>query len=139
MIEIRAAALTDAAQLHELMRLFPAPTRPTEAYITECLSFKVTDPNSYVAVAEENGILIGYISGYRHHAFYAGGQTGWCDELFVRTDRRQRGQGRLLMEGLEAWAKLHGCVLVSLATAGASRFYEAIGYQTKAGYYKKYL
>ena len=39
----------------------------------------------------------------------------------------------------EEWAGQNHCVLVSLATAGAKEFYEALGYEAKASYFKKYL
>ena len=83
--------------------------------------------------------MVGYLSGYRHFAFYAGGETAWCDEVLVREDLRRRGVGRQLMGGFELWAAQNRCVLVSLATAGAKEFYEALGYTTKAAYFKKYL
>lgn len=39
----------------------------------------------------------------------------------------------------EDWARQRECVLVGLATSGAARFYERLGYISKAGYFKKYL
>jgi hypothetical protein len=43
------------------------------------------------------------------------------------------------MAAFEACAAADGCKLVSLATASAGPFYLKLGYETNAGYYKKYL
>jgi len=82
-------------------------------------------------VAEDGAALVGYVSGYCHTTFYAGGKTAWIDELLVVSRCRQHGVGRLLMDAFEAWAEENSCKLVSLATAGASGFYERLGYGPK--------
>lgn len=82
---------------------------------------------------------MGYVSGCRHTAFYAGGDTAWVDEILVNSGHRGRDIGGLLMEKFEQCAAAEGCKLVSLATAGAGPFYSKRGYESKAGYYKKYL
>jgi GNAT superfamily N-acetyltransferase len=139
MIDIHPAETKDEAPLLELVRLFPTPTPPGDVAYANAFRTKLSDPASFLAVAEEDGKLIGYISGYCHTTFYAGGKTAWVDEILVISDRRGHGVGRALMAAFEAWAELNSCSLVSLATAGASGFYEQLGYGTKAGYYKKYL
>ncbi|HEX6993952.1 MAG TPA: GNAT family N-acetyltransferase [Gammaproteobacteria bacterium] len=100
---------------------------------------KLQDPCSYLLVAEDETGLASYVSGYCHAAFYAGGNTAWIDEIFVKEERRGEGIGRLLMAALETRAAEDGCTLVALATAGAAPFYSKIGYESKAGYFKKYL
>jgi GNAT superfamily N-acetyltransferase len=70
----------------------------------------LSDPASYVEVAEKDQLLVGYISEYRHPAFYAGGQVAWVDEVLVSSMFRGRGIGRLLVEAFERWAKEQGCV-----------------------------
>jgi GNAT superfamily N-acetyltransferase len=90
-------------------------------------------------VAEHERRLVGYVSGYCHATFYAGGVTAWVDELLVLEPIRGTGIGRQLMDAFEQWAKDRESVLVSLATRGAAAFYEHRGYTSKAGYYKKYL
>ncbi len=90
-------------------------------------------------VAEQEGKLVGYVSGCCHVTFYAGGLTAWVDELLVIEALRGTGIGRELMDSFEQWATDRQSVLVSLATRGAATFYEHRGYTSKAGYYKKYL
>ncbi len=139
MIRIRVPADIDASALVELILRFPTPTPATPAVLRRIFSHKLLDPCSYLLVAEEESSLVGFVSGYRHAAFYAGGDTAWVDEILVEESRRGRDIGRLLMHVFEERAAADGCKLVSLATAGAGSFYSKLGYETKAGYYKKYL
>ena len=139
MVTIRPAQASDAKRLFELVGEFPTPTRPNHEVFSACFRSKLPDPASYLAVAENNGVLVGYISGYCHVAFYAGGKTAWVDEVLVTSPFRGQGIGRRLVEAFERWAQQQDCVLVSLATAGSRGFYELLGYVSKAGYYKKYL
>jgi GNAT superfamily N-acetyltransferase len=137
---VRQASTPDLDRLTALVQLFPAPAVPDESYIRSCFTAAISDPKAYVAVAvDADGAIVGYLSGYRHLAFYAGGETARCDEVLVRADQRRRGVGRHLMRAFELWAGKSRCVLVSLATAGAKEFYQTLGYETGASYFKKYL
>jgi GNAT superfamily N-acetyltransferase len=137
---IRKAEPSDVEQIIALVRVFPTPTPPSDDHIRSCFAAMLSDPRAYLAVAiESDGLCVGYLSGYRHAAFYASGETAWCDEVLVMEDRRGLGIGTQLVGRFEEWARQSGCVLVSLATAGAKGFYESLGYSTKAGYFKKYL
>jgi GNAT superfamily N-acetyltransferase len=89
-------------------------------------------------VAIVDSVVVGYVSGYRHTTFYANGPTAWVDELYVRAEFRGNGLGRALMADFEHWAWSNGCQLIGLATSGARDFYRQLGYESKAGYYKKY-
>ena len=139
MVAIRSATALDASLLFELVRTFPTPTPPTVEQFSAALDLKLPDPSSCVLVAEDDGRLVGYVSGYCHATFYAAGTTAWVDELLVTESLRGAGIGRQLMDAFEEWAKVRGSVLVSLATRGAASFYEHRGYASGAGYYKKYL
>lgn len=139
MIKIRMAVAADAVQLLELVRAFPTPTPIGEDAYFSMLQQKIADACSFVAVAERNETLVGYVAGHRHSAFYAAGDTAWVDEILVLPTERRSGVGRMLMGAFERWASEAGCKLTSLATAGAADFYRALGYNTKAGYFKKYL
>lgn len=131
--------MKDAPALIALVRQFPTPTPSSDEPLLDIFRRKLQDPCSYLLVAEDETGLIGYISGYCHAAFYAGGNTAWIDEIFVKEERRGEGIGRLLLAALESRARADGCSLVALATAGAGPFYSLIGYEGKAGYFKKYL
>lgn len=94
---------------------------------------------SCTIVAEHDGVLIGYVSGSVRTAFYAAGATAWVDEILVAPESRSCGVGRQLMSAFETWATRNDSVLVALATRGAAKFYEHLGYVSKAGYFKKYI
>ena len=136
---IRNAEAKDEVELFGLVASFPTPTRIDQGQFKQQLSEKLFDPLSCVLVAENDGELIGYVSGHRHAAFYASGEVAWVDEIFVCEASRGSGVGTELMRYFEAWASSFSCQLVGLATAGAREFYERIGYESKAGYFKKYL
>ena len=139
MATIRFAAASDTRPLFELVRTFPTPTAPTAEQFARALNAKLLDPSSCLFVAEHAGRLVGYVSGYCHTTFYAGGPTAWVDELLVSEPLRGTGIGGQLMDAFEQWAQDRQCVLVSLATRGAAAFYEHRGYTSKTGYYKKYF
>jgi GNAT superfamily N-acetyltransferase len=136
---IRPATGQDSSQLFELVCAFPTPTPCSAEAYSRSLQAKLADPHSCLLVAEDNGRLVGYLAGHRHYTFYAGGLTSWVDEVLVVEVFRGKGVGQDLMQAFEEWSKNAGCVLVSLATRGASAFYERIGYESKALYFKKYL
>jgi len=139
MATIRPAAASDASSLFELVRSFPTPTPPNAEQFSKALHAKLPDPSSCLFVAEHERRLVGYVSGYCHTTFYAGGPTAWVDELLVMEPHRATGIDRQLMDAFEQWAKDRQSVLVSLATRGAAAFYEHRGYTSRAGYYKKYF
>ena len=136
---IRTATALDQDALFELVCSFPSPLLRTPDAYADGLRIKLSDPSYATLVAEDNGRLIGYLAGYAHRTFYAGGSIAWVDEIWVEPDYRDRGTGRLLMDAFEDWASRRGCVQVSLATRGAAPFYEKLGYASNAGYFKKYL
>ena len=136
---IRTATALDQDALFDLVCSFPSPSLRTPDAYADALRIKLSDQSYATLVAEDNGRLIGYLAGYAHRTFYAGGSIAWVDEIWVKPDYRGRGTGRLLMDAFEDWASRRGCVQVSLATRGAAPFYEKLGYASNAGYFKKYL
>lgn len=70
---------------------------------------------------------------------FANGPVGWVEEIAVRENARRQHLGSLLMTAFEDGVRERGGRLVALATTRASSFYEAIGYDRHAAYYRKYL
>jgi GNAT superfamily N-acetyltransferase len=95
--------------------------------------------DSCLLVADDAGVGVGYLLGFRHPTFYANGPVGWVEELLVREAHRGRGAGRALMEAFERWAAEGECALVALATRRAAPFYRALGYEDSAAYLRKVL
>lgn len=90
-------------------------------------------------LATDGEEYLGYLLGFRHLTFYANGQVGWVEEVFVRQQNRGRGTGRALMSTFEQWAADQGCTLIALATRRAAPFYRALGYEESAIYHRKVL
>lgn len=136
---IRSAEPEDEVELFDLVAMFPTPTRIDRHRFRQQFLHKLGDSQFCLMVAERDENLVGYISGHRHAAFYASGEVAWVDELFVTEECRGTGIGRELMQSFERWASESECRLVGLATDGAREFYERMEFESKAGYYKKYL
>ena len=109
-----------------------------EAFHVAFASLVAAD-DACLAVAEAAGEVIGYVLGFDHFTFYANGRVARVEEIAVRVDWRRQGVGNLLMQHIEEWATNRGCKLVALATRRAAAFYEAIGYEASATYYRKLL
>jgi GNAT superfamily N-acetyltransferase len=65
--------------------------------------------------------------------------VAWVEEIMVSEALRRQGIGQLLMQEFEAWAVARGCKLVALATRRAAVFYQALGYEESATYFRKLL
>jgi len=96
-------------------------------------------PHTFLAVAEREGQVIGYVLAFRHATFYANGHVAWVEEVMVQADCRRQGVGQALMQSIEDWAVQQGCKLIALATRRAAPFYAAIGYEASATYFRKVL
>jgi len=131
--------MDDAIGVIVLAREFPSPTKLDEKAFYLAWDKKLTDPNSYIGVAEAENSIVGYVSGYLHLAFYANGSTFWVDEIFVREDMRKNSVGRGLMESLDPWIADRNCKLIALATNNAKEFYSKLDFQDSARYLKKYI
>jgi GNAT superfamily N-acetyltransferase len=139
LLKVRRATVGDEFGLFALVSLFPTPTPPSRETFASTLRLKLRDPDAFVAVAEVGGELVGYVAGDAHETFYAGGKVAWVDEILVAERARRQGVGRALMEEFEAWAENGRCRLIGLATRGAASFYEELGFEDSAGYFKRYL
>ena len=87
--------------------------------------------------AESNAEVIGYLLGLDHLTFYANGRVAWIEEVAVRQDWRRRGVGRALTAAFESWTTQRGAKLIALATRRATGFYQSLGYEESATYFRK--
>jgi GNAT superfamily N-acetyltransferase len=88
-------------------------------------------------VAGRDGVVAGYVLAFDHPTFFANGPVTWVEELFVTEAERGNGIGRALMEAVERWSRERDAALVALATRRAGSFYEALGYERSADYFRK--
>ena len=135
----RTATMDDKEAIFLLANQLSEFIKVDKKIFTDNYREMISDKNHFLLVAELDEKVVGYLSGYFHKAIYANGLVAYVDEIVVLDCQRHLKIGTLLMKELEIIAKIKNCILISLATAGARAFYEKIGYETKAGYYKKYL
>jgi GNAT superfamily N-acetyltransferase len=138
-ITIRRAEPNDAEAVLSLAQAFATSFEVHPASFTTNFVAVFNAPGAFLAVAEENGTVIGYLLGFAHPTFYANGPVAWVEEIMVNPAHRRRGVGRRLMERMEEWAKEKECKLIALATRRAAHFYAALGYEESAAYFRKLL
>ena len=136
---ISKATADDADALFGLVKDFAMSFKAERGPFDVSLRQFLGDENAWVHVAEADGEIIGYCLGFDHYAFYANGRVSWVEEIMVREDKRKEGIGRDLMDAFEEWARSRGSRLVGLATRRAAPFYQALGYEDSAVFFRKLL
>lgn len=91
-----------------------------------------------IAAVTENNI-VGYAAGYLRIVLTQCSNVAYLDELVVAPSHQKNGVGTELMHRFEQWAQTQSCTVAGLASGGARAFYEQLGYESNAGYYKKVL
>ncbi len=137
--KLRRAEIGDEARLLSLVQEFVASFELEPDSYKTSFHRLVRNESAFVMVAEANGQLVGYILGFVHDTFYANGPVAWVEEIMVHSEHRRTGLGGRLMDSFESWCKSRGAILSALATRRASKFYEAIGYEESATYYRRLL
>jgi GNAT superfamily N-acetyltransferase len=136
---IRAAVPADQGQVAALAAALAQSFPFSPAAFAASYPALLAAPGACLLVADTGAGLAGYLLGFAHLTFFAGGPVGWVEEILVTEGGRGQGTGRALMAAFEAWAADHGCALVALATRRAAPFYRALGYEESAVYFRKLL
>jgi len=138
-MDIRRATSFDSDAIFALVNQLHDSISVARIDFLSTLSELLQRQDSICLVGIVDAEVVGYISGCIHPVLIQGGNFAFIDEIVVRSEARGRGDGTALMAELERIAKQRNCSAVGLATGGAKLFYERIGYQSRAGYYKKRL
>lgn len=136
---VRPATADDMQVVYALAHQLHPSVQVPEIAFSDAFSSLIKNNDHCCLVLEAGSGIVGYVSGYKHIALHVGRPVAYLDEIVVRESDRGNGGGRQLIASFEDWAESAGCALVGLATGGARGFYEGLGYQSKAGYYKKAL
>lgn len=137
MYEVRPAAPKDEKTVFDLASQLSAKFVVERSTFSTSFAQLMEADDVYLYIAESSGTVIGYLLGWTRLAFYSNGPVGWVQEIVVHPKHRRFGVGKLLMDHFEHWSADRGGCLVSLATRGASDFYQALGYRESATYYRK--
>ena len=136
---IRRAKCSDVEAVWPLARDFATSFRPERTAFETTLDQLVDEPRALVLVAESHREVCGYLLAHTHATFLANRPITWVEEVMVTEERRRSGVGRSLMEAAEEWACREGSAYISLASRRAGGFYEQLGYDNSATFYKKHL
>ncbi len=100
---------------------------------------RISEEDSLLLVAEEDGEIVGFSFGFRYHFPGQKRPIALLDALYVREEHRGKGIGKALVLRFKEWAKSRGAARVELKVmsqnAAALALYEQLGF----GEIKKYL
>jgi GNAT superfamily N-acetyltransferase len=136
---IRPIAVTDLDELFQLVEQFATSFVPERSAFGLSVAELLQDPSAWLSGAIRGGSLVGYCLGFDHWTLFANGRVSWVEEIMVAGPARRSGIGRMLMSEFEAWARSRGSSVVGLATRRAATFYEALGYEASATYFRRIL
>jgi GNAT superfamily N-acetyltransferase len=139
MLAIRPALLKDREDVFSLACEFATSFSVDRSAFESSFDAMLESADAFIAVASEEGRVVGYVLAFLHPTFYANGRVAWVEGLMVCADVRRRGIGRRLMENVEQWARGRQAKLIALATRRAAPFYQRLGYQESAIYFRKTL
>lgn len=134
---VRAAVPSDRDEVWLLVRDFATSFTSRRPAFDVAFDACLTAPDTVVAVAVLPGRgTVGYVVAHPQPTFFANGPVAWVQEVMVASHLRGVGTGRALMTHVEQWARGRGAAYVSLATRRAGAFYERLGYEDSAVFYR---
>jgi GNAT superfamily N-acetyltransferase len=137
--EVRAARAGEEEAIVPLYEWLFAPpgSRPAawdERRAAVALRQAIASHDACVLLADDDGALVGFCTGYQDLHSVRFGYRAWVEDLAVDPERRSQGVGKALLDAAKAWARERGATHLELdsaeARADAHRFYEREG----AGY-----
>ncbi len=135
-VEIRAAEPSDVEPLIAAYEWLFAPPGSVPAAWDErraalALEQAMESHDAAVLVAEDEGTIAGFVTGYLDLHSVRFGYRCWVEDFAVNPARRSRGVGKLLLEAIRGWARERGATHLELDSADARvdahRFYEREG------------
>jgi GNAT superfamily N-acetyltransferase len=137
-VEIRKAVLQDCDRVWPLVQAFATSYIPERGAYDTAFNQLIERQDTLFLVAESSAArLVGYTLANYHATLFANGNVAWVEEVMVTDSARLRGVGRALMGEVEEWAKNVPVSYICLATRRADAFYDRLGYQLSANFFKK--
>ncbi len=100
------------------------------------LSALLTDPHSFLMVAKEEGMVVGFVNFTRRRTVLHANPSGLIDELIVSQQFRGQGIGRILIAAVLDKCRRLGCSEVEVSTEKANsrarEFYQRCGFEEDA-------
>lgn len=138
-LSIRLADNSDRDSVFRLARDFSTSFKVERQEFDTIFDRIQHEDSIWLGVAESDVGVIGYLLGLDHFTFFANGRVAWIEEVTVHQDWRRRGVGRALIVAFENWTTNRGAKLIALATRRAAMFYQSLGYEESATYFRKLI
>lgn len=135
-MEIREARVGDAQRVLELLEEFATSYKPDPSAFVRHFPQLVRSHTAPFLVAEQSGRVIGYLLAFELLTLYANGVVVDVQELVVDPAARGRGIGRALVQALVERARREGSREITVPTRRAADFYEKLGFERTADYFK---
>ena len=98
------------------------------------VSMLIDSPAAVILVAEQEGRVVGMVSGQLTLSTAEGGFSLLVEDLFVSARMRGKGIGTALLQEVRTWGVLHGAgrlqLLADRTNRAALSFYERTGWHT---------
>jgi len=146
-ILIRRVIKSDIATVSKLAIELIDSVKNSEGIARDVLSENsrnaLTNPNSYILVAETEGKVIGFISFMTRKTIVHSGPCGLIDELVVSKRHRRKGVGKELIKAAVEECKKLRCCEVEVSTestnVNAREFYKHCGFEETGVIFEKHL
>lgn len=135
-LTIRPAEHADGTAVFALLRQFAMSYRPERAAFERHYPRRLETDHTSLLVAAVGDQVVGYALAFETLTLYANGPITELQELVVDSEYRGRGVGRRLVESVIGRARARGSAEVTVATRRAGDYYDKLGFQETAGYYK---
>ena len=136
---VRPAVSQDREGVWPLARGFATTFRLREDAFAASFEAIIHHDDALLIVAERGDGIVGYLLAHCHRTFLANGPVGWVEELMVDEPWRRKGVGEALISAAETWSAAKGAAYIALASRRARMFYEAIGFEESATFFRKTL
>jgi PhnO protein len=128
---VRPANEADLNSVYELLNQLKGSQHNSEAFEQNYLQ-SINDPLVHYLVAEQEFVVIGFISLHVQRILHHSNLTGEIQELIIDVHHRGKGIGKLLMAAVEELASSLNLEELELTTRihrkDAQEFYKKLGY-----------
>ena len=142
---IKEAAVEDSEKVGEAFDLYRQfyKKAPDKIISIEYIKQRLTNKESTIFFVEENNVCIGFVQLYVSFDSLELGKKVVLYDLFVRSERRKKGIGAMLMNASKDFAENNDITGIELSTAirneTAQSVYESLGYERDNEFYSYYL
>ena len=142
---IKEATVEDSKKVGETFDLYRQFYKkdPDKIASIEYIKQRLTNKESIIFFVEEDNVCIGIVQLYVTFDSLELGKKVVLYDLFVRSERRKKGIGAMLMNASKDFAENNDITGIELSTAisneTAQSVYESLGYERDNEFYSYYL